>query len=116
MSRSRNILILKTTDPAHDDAEGMPALGTIEELAGIFGRYNTASDNGVRADGSLSGTMMHGPGMYLEIFSDDARAPVRQVMVTMTDQDFAFPVLTRMAREQGWTLLDPESGQRLRFG
>jgi hypothetical protein len=25
-------------------------------------------------------------------------------------------VLTRVCREQKWTLLDPETGQRLRFG
>jgi hypothetical protein len=37
-------------------------------------------------------------------------------MVTMTDEDFAFPVLTRACRLYKWTLMDPETGQRLRFG
>jgi len=40
---------------------------------------------------------------------------VRQVMVTMTDEDFAFPVLVRLCRAWRWTMLDTASGQRLRF-
>ncbi len=30
----------------------------------------------------------------------------------MTDDDFAFPVLLRLCREQKWTMLDPETGRR----
>ena len=116
MARSRNILIMKTVDPAEDDGEGLPELGNCSEVQAILARYNTAADGSTRKDNTTSVTMLFGPGMYAELFADGPRAPVTQIMVTMTDQDFAFPVLTRVAREQKWTLLDPESGQRLRFG
>lgn len=115
MARSRQILIIKTVDPSDDEADGLPPLGTCAEVQTVMSRYNTAADGGPKKDSAIAVTILHGPGMYVEVYADDAKAPVKQMMVTMTDQDFAFPVLTRVAREQRWTLLDPDTGQRLRF-
>jgi hypothetical protein len=107
---------MKTVDPAEDDGEGMPPMGNVTEVQNSLSRYNIAPDGASRKDGLGNTFMLYGPGMFVEIFAEEQRSPVKQLMVTMTDQDFAFPVLTRLAREQKWTLLDPESGQRLRFG
>ena len=36
---------------------------------------------------------------------------VSQVMLTLLDDDFAWPVIMRMCRTRGWSLMDPESGR-----
>lgn len=108
----RSVIVMKSVGPGDDD-EGMPSLGDQREVAEVLARYNTAADGSPpRATSGV--TVLHGPGMLVEMAS--GADEVRQLMVTMTDEDFAFPVLARMCREQKWTLLDPESGQRLRFG
>ena len=57
---------------------------------------------------------LYGPGMVVEMPTMNSEP--RQLMVTMTDDDFAFPVLRALCRDQRWTMLDPESGRRLSFG
>jgi hypothetical protein len=109
--RTRHIVIMKNVDPAHAE-EGMPTIGSLAEVRAVLDRYNTGTD-GTDSPNALGSMVLYGPGMVLEILADGG--PVRQIMVTMTDDDFAFPVLTRVCREQKWTLLDPETGQRLRF-
>ncbi|MCE2966101.1 MAG: hypothetical protein ACK5WB_10270 [Phycisphaerales bacterium] len=111
MPRTRHIVIMKNVDPAHAE-DGMPTIGSLTEVRAVLDRYNTGTD-GTESPNALGSMVLYGPGMVLEILADGG--PVRQIMVTMTDDDFAFPVLTRVCREQKWTLLDPETGQRLRF-
>jgi len=114
MAKSRQVVILKTVNPADDDGDGLPSMGSIDEIQAILARFNTAHDNAVAgraADMSL--LRLHGPGLVAEFSTSSPE--VKQIMVTMTDDDFAFPVLARACREQKWTLMDPESGQRLRF-
>ena len=36
---------------------------------------------------------------------------VAQVIITISDEDFAFPVLLKMCRMNKWRMMDPESGQ-----
>ncbi|MBX3322562.1 MAG: hypothetical protein KF757_06185 [Phycisphaeraceae bacterium] len=36
---------------------------------------------------------------------------IQQAIVTVTDQDVAWPVLSRICRSLGWKLQDMESGQ-----
>lgn len=89
-------------------------MGSVAEVQRIMLRFNTAHDASPPGKNAAMGLMsLHGPGFIAEMStaSDD----VKQLMVTITDDDFAFPVLTRCCREQKWTLMDPESGQRLKF-
>lgn len=100
-------------DPAsRDDTEGLPAMGTTSEVTASLSHFNIGSDGAPPGKNAGLGTvLMHGPGMVVEM------APmgneVRQIMITMTDEDFAFPVLMRMCKANKWTMLDPESGRRL---
>lgn len=102
---------MKSVDPA--DEGGLPSLGTLREVREVLARFNTSGDDAPgKAD--MGVFTMYGPGMILEV--PTAQDEIGQLMVTMTDDDFAFPVLMRLCREQKWTLMDPETGQRLRFG
>jgi hypothetical protein len=106
---SRQLVLTQAADPRGDADEGLPALGTVREVIDALARYNTGPDGGVPKNG-LGAIMMHGPGMVMEMAPNEGE--VKQVMVTMTDDDFAFPVLMRLCREQRWTMLDPETGRR----
>ena len=59
-----------------------------------------------------------GPGMVLEVplteepDSNRGEGPeIRQVLVTITDEDFAFPVLMRLCKQNQWQMMDAESGR-----
>lgn len=110
----RSVVIVKSVDPA-DEGEGLPALGSIDEVLEALSQFNTAPDGGKVGEGAeaLGLVRAYGPGMYAELMESDG--VVRQVMVTMTDEDFAFPVLVRLCRAWRLTMLDTASGQRLRF-
>jgi hypothetical protein len=111
----RQVVILKSVDPADDESGGMPSMGSAAEVADMLARYNTTPD-GAKPHPASQDTgvrTLYGPGMLVEMAPQDDE--VKQLMVTMTDEDFAFPVLTRACRAFKWTMMDPESGQRLRF-
>lgn len=115
VGRSRQVVIIRSVDPSQDEGDGMPALGTVKEVRSTLGRYNTAGDSAPSGrNAEMNIATLFGPGLICEMSTADDE--VRQLMVTMTDEDFAFPVLTRLCRENKWTMMDPESGQRLRFG
>jgi hypothetical protein len=104
-------VLTQAADPrgGSDRDDGLPALGTLREVLDALARYNTGPDGAASKNG-LGAMMLYGPGMLMEMAPIDGE--VKQVMVTMTDDDFAFPVLMRLCREQQWTMLDPETGRR----
>lgn len=114
----RSLVIVKTVDPA-DDGEGMPSIGTMDEVLDMLGHFNTAPDGGKAGEGSeaLGLVRAYGPGMYVELMATDGAdgKEVRQMMATLTDDDFAFPVLMRLCQSHHLTMLDTNTGQRLRF-
>lgn len=89
-------------------------MGSTGEVLDQLSRFNTAADGAKPKSQDQLVMVLHGPGMLVEIAPQEGE--VNQLMVTMTDEDFAFPVLTRACRLFKWTLMDPETGQRLRFG
>ncbi len=102
-------------DTADDEGGGMPIMGSVLEVAEALVPYNIACDDPLsvmpRVKDAVSGVgLLFGPGLVLEVptMQDD----VRQVLVTMTDDDFGFPVLMRLCRALKWTMLDPETGRR----
>lgn len=103
----RQLVLLKAVDPTQS-GDGLPPLGSIKEVLEQLARYNTGPDGPPKAD--LGVRVLHGPGLVMEM--PTGQDEVRQIMVTMTDDDFAFPVLSRLCREQRWTMMDPESGRR----
>jgi hypothetical protein len=110
----RSVVLVKTVDPA-DEGEGLPAIGDMDEVLDMLSHFNTAPDGGKAGEGTeaLGLIRAYGPGMYMEMMANEGE--VRQVMVTMTDDDFAFPVLMRLCRAHHLTMLDTNTGQRLRF-
>ena len=84
----------------------MAELGSLGTLEHKLRPYNIAPDGGKGAMGTIS---FYGPGLVIEVPS--AADQVNQLMASVDDEETAWPVLARICREQGWKLMDPESGR-----
>ena len=116
MSKKRSLILLRPGV----GADGGPPLGTLREVRVALGNSNIAPDgSGPHGFGERLGTgVFFGPGMVLEVAMmeepDSSRGEgpeVRQILVSVTDEDFAFPVLMRLCKLSGWQMMDPESGR-----
>jgi hypothetical protein len=92
--------------PAHAPGESEP-LGSLRTVLDALAAFNTAPDGSTRKLAAME--VAHGPGMIVEL---PALAPqVTQAMVTLTDEDIAFPVLQKLCRANNWVMVDLESGR-----
>lgn len=100
----------------------MEPLGSLRAVRAMLGNYNIAPDSsGPYGYGERMGlALFFGPGMVAEVsLSEDpsinrGEGPdVVQILVSLTDEDFAFPVLMRLCREKKWKMMDPDSGRTL---
>lgn len=98
-------IVIVSSQPAE---EGMPPLGTIDEVSSALAEFNTAPDGSARS--AETGTiLLHGPGLVVELPMGIDR--VTQGLVTLIDEDMAWPVLMRLVKNLPWKLLDLETGR-----
>ena len=86
----------------------MKPLGTRPEIKDALARFNTSPDGAPRA-ASAGTEIYHGPGLVVEI--PTGTETVTQAMVTMTEDEIAFPVLRRLCAAQKWKIVDLETGR-----
>lgn len=112
MSKKRTLLLLKVGESSDS---GMPPLGTLSEVTRALARNNIAADgSGPHGYGERIGTgVFHGPGMVLEVplNADDRDPEIKQMLVAVTDDDFAWPVLSKLCKNEKWKMMDPETGR-----
>lgn len=96
----QQLVILSAAEPG---GEGLPPIGPRAEIVARLRSFNTAPER----EGDL---VLHGPGIRIEMADED---PVRQMLLTVTEEEIAWQVILRMARALGWKLLDPTSGREL---
>jgi len=102
MATTRQLVLI----PAPDDEGGASSLGTKREALRAMERFNT------RPDGSAEGAgVAHGPGIRVELPMCEDRDEVSQMMVTIIEEEIAWPVLSRLCRELNWRMMDPETGR-----
>lgn len=95
--------------PARPDSpHQVGPLGTPQEIRDTLARYNTAPDGSPRS-ASLGTEILHGPGLIIELPTNQTE--VAQALVTVTDDDIAWPVLSRLCKAAGWKMVDVESGR-----
>ena len=100
--QSRQIILLAA--PGENGATR--PLGAKRDVLKSLLPFNTGQD------GSNEGfSTAHGPGIRMEFPFVDEKDPVNQVMVTILEDDYAWPVLARMCKELHWVMMDPESGR-----
>lgn len=106
MPKSRQLVLMKSSGTP--GKSGGP-LGLPQHVRDSFARFNTAADGGPAPSSGLE--LLHGPGMTVELPTSGDKSEIQQAMITVTDDDIAWPVLSRACRTYGWTLVDLESGQ-----
>lgn len=111
MSRSRQILLVKIA--ATDDDEtpsilnSLP-LGKFSSVVAQLANFNTTPDGSSSVE---SFGVLYGPGFILQLPMVGSNDPVSQVIVTMHEEDIAWPVLMRICRTLSWKMMDPQSGR-----
>jgi hypothetical protein len=105
LAKKRQIVLIK---PDRDVEGSMSPLGSLNEVSATLGGLNTASDGSSRS--AETGTMlMHGPGFVVEIAT--GVEVVSQAMVTLQDEETAWPVLMRLCTQANWAMMDLETGR-----
>ncbi|MBX3388207.1 MAG: hypothetical protein KF691_01985 [Phycisphaeraceae bacterium] len=120
MAKKRQIVLMKGSltgvaalaagaraTPARQDGSNGP-MGTVKEVKEVLAHYNTAPDGSPRS-ASLGTEMLHGPGLVVELPVNQEE--VTQALVTVIDDDIAWPVLSRLCKAAGWKMMDVETGR-----
>jgi hypothetical protein len=97
------MVLMKASDKP--GASGGP-LGSSRVIKDALALFNTAVDGG---PGNGSTEVLHGPGLFLEMPMNQPE--IQQAMITVTDDDIAWPVLSKACRKLGWTMVDLETGR-----
>jgi hypothetical protein len=98
MGKSRQLALMKGGAPG--------PLGTYREIRDALARFNTAPDG---SKASLGLHRLHAPGFVLEIPA--AADEIQQAMVTMNEEEIAWPVLQRICENLKWKMVDLETGR-----
>jgi hypothetical protein len=98
----RQLVLVKHADPQREPEP----LGTLEDITRLLADFNTAPDGG-RSSGPVRS--LYGPGMIVEVSTGQKQ--INQAMVTVVEEDVAWPVLSRLCRRLGWKMMDIESGK-----
>ena len=85
--------------------EAMAPVGPRPEILAKLARHNTAPE------GNGSGDVLFGPGFCLEL--TPGQDPITQMLVTINEDEIGWFVLTRIIKQFGWKLLDPDTGREL---
>jgi len=110
---SRQLLIINTENgegagsPSDASPPPLCPLGKRQQVYDQLADFNMAPD-------VEDGEFLYGPGMSVQ--APPSSDSIMQMIVTLTDEDIAWPVLERMCAACGWKLMDTESGRVLSFG
>ncbi len=112
MSRSRQILLVNLLEDDGPSEAGSPSvlnavsLGRSSEVVSLMAQFNTSPDGAPETPGVL-----YGPGIIAQLPMVGPDDPVNQVVVTLADEDIAWPVLIRVCKALGWKMMDPDTGR-----
>ena len=100
---SRQFVILSGEEA--EEAGSMPAIGPRAEIFEKLARANTSPESSAAED------VLYGPGIRVELTPN--QDPVSQMLVTVTEEEIGWQVLTRLINHFQWKLLDPDTGREL---
>lgn len=106
MARKRQLALFRLNDP-ESPGSGYASLGTEREFIDLLAPFNTAPDGS--PERTVGTEVLHGPGIAIEYASNQDE--IRQAILTVIEEDLAWPVLSRICRTLHWKMQDLESGQ-----
>lgn len=101
-SKTRHLALVRP----EADGQATRPLGVKRDMLRILSQYNTAPDGSPE-----SASVLYGPGYHIELpyVGDDDE--VTQALLTVVEEEIAWPVLARLCKATGWRLLDTETGR-----
>ncbi len=100
---SRQFVILSGEESEEEGS--LPAIGPRAEIVEKLARANTSPESSDAED------VLYGPGIRVELTPN--QDPVSQMLVTVTEEEIGWQVLTRLINHFQWKLLDPNTGREL---
>jgi hypothetical protein len=97
---SRRQFVILSRQPSADGV--LAPIGSRERIVDDLAHCNTAPE-------SPGADLLYGPGVEFEL--PPGQDPVRQMLLHISDDDIAWVVIMRVAREFGWKILDPQTGR-----
>lgn len=88
--------------------------GRSGELAPISSRAELLRQLEVRNTGPErpGDDLLYGPGIEIQLAP--GQDPITQMLLTITDEDIAWVVIIRLAKELNWKIFDPYTGRELK--
>jgi hypothetical protein len=83
----------------------LASLGSRRDIESALACRNTTADH-------PGGETLYGPGIELCVVSPDETA-VKQMLLTISDDDIAWDVIMKIARDFQWKIVDPATGREL---
>jgi hypothetical protein len=102
---SRLLVLMKKVDDESTPPEETPSMGRIGDIVEFLRDYNTAPEE----PGDSMPQFLYGPGITIQAPMSDE--PVKQLLVTLVEEEIAWAVVTRICRDAHWKMVDPESGR-----
>ncbi len=99
----RQFVILSGVEP--EEAGSLPAIGPRAEIVEKLACAKTYPESSDAQD------VLYGPGIRVELTPN--QDPVSQMLVTVTEEEIGWQVLTRLINHFQWKLLDPATGREL---
>lgn len=81
---------------------GMSPLGPRMVIMENLSFHNTGPDQ-------KDGDVLYGPGIEIELRPDED--PIRQMLLTIIEEDIGWLVLERLAKSFAWRVVDPKTGR-----
>ncbi len=103
---SRQFVILSSRDAG--EGEALPPIGPRSDIVEKLARANSSPESPEVQD------VLYGPGIRIELTPD--QDPICQMLVTVTEEEIGWQVLTRLINHFQWKLLDPVTGRHLHPG
>ncbi len=97
----RTFVIMSRNPPVEGD---LAPIGSRAQVMEGLAHCNTAPE-------VKDGDVLYGPGVEFEL--PPGQDPVQQILLSISDDDIAWVVIMRVAREFGWKVVDPTTGREL---
>ncbi len=102
----RQFVILSSQATGEDGT--LPSIGPRPDIVEKLALANTSPEcTGVK-------DVLYGPGIRIELTPN--QDPVNQMLVTVTEEEIGWQVLTRLINHFQWKLLDPDTGREMSPG
>ena len=85
---------------------GLAPLGSRRDIIAKLGTMNTAP-------AQAGESVLYGPGIRLEMGPDED--PVKQMLMTIVEEEIAWLVVYRLAKAMDWRIVDVETGDPVDF-